>query len=252
MSSPGERLKWSRQRAGFGSAAAFARKAGIPEVTYRAHEKGPRALGGRGLSEQAARSYAALLGVNWAWLLTGDGDPISPAATAALAPDDAAQHAPPAPRPADLPPEVSDFEVPPPGAMPRNIPVRGTAVGGDDGHFEFNGDVIEYVRRPPGILTAKNIFAVYVSGTSMSPRFEEGELVFVHPDKPAVSGCDVLVELHGRDGEPGPCYIKRLLKRTPTRLVLQQFNPPRDDIEVPIKKVRLVYRILSTSELLGV
>lgn len=253
MNAPGERLKWSRQRAGFGSAAAFARKAGIPEVTYRAHEKGPKSVGGRGLSEQSARSYAALLGVNWAWLMTGDGDPISSTATVSSVID--ARQSPGNRQASELSesaPDMADIELPPPGAMPRNVPVRGTAVGGDDGHFEFNGEVIEYVRRSPGILTVKNIFAVYVSGSSMSPRFEEGELVFVHPDKPVVSGRDVLVELHGRDGEPGACYIKRLAKRTPTKLVLQQFNPPRADIEIPNNKVRLIYRILSTSELLGV
>ncbi|MFG0286258.1 MAG: helix-turn-helix transcriptional regulator, partial [Phycisphaerales bacterium JB039] len=200
----------------------------------------PRASGGRGLSEEAARAYARLLGVDWAWLLTGAGEPN------AAAPSDGALGAPPPNA------EGEALDLPAAGAMPRSVPVRGTAVCGDDGDFEFNGEVVDYVRRPPGIAAARNIFAIYVTGDSMAPRFEAGELVFVHPDRPPVSGCDVLVELHGHDGQPGACYIKRLLRRTPTKLVLRQFNPPRDDIEFGLEQIRVLYRILTPSELMGV
>lgn len=255
MNTPAERLKWARRQAGFASAAAFARALGIPEVTYRAHEKGPQVTGGRGLSEAAARSYASTLGMNWAWLLTGEGTPSARRGGAPAAEDTAAaepagfQEPPGAPAP-NAGPEALD--IPAPGTLPRNLPVRGTAVGGDDGDFEFNGDVVDYVRRPPGIAAARNAFAVYVTGGSMSPRFEAGELVFVHPDRPPVSGNDVLVELHGRDGQPGACYIKRLMRRTPTKIVLRQFNPPRDDIEFALARVRAIYRILTPSELMGI
>lgn len=255
MNTPAERLKWARRQAGFASAAAFARAIGIPEVTYRAHEKGPRVTGGRGLSEAAARSYASTLRVNWAWLLTGEGTAAlgrggSPTTAGDMALEPTGiEDSPDSP----LPNAQSEaLDIPAPASLPRNLPVRGTAVGGDDGDFEFNGDVVDYVRRPPGIAAARNAFAVYVTGGSMSPRFEAGELVFVHPDRPPVSGSDVLVELHGRDGQPGACYIKRLLRRTPTKIVLQQFNPPRDDIEFALERVRVVYRILTPSELMGI
>jgi len=248
---PADRLRWARQQAGYASAAAFAREAAVPEVTYRAHEKGARLSGGRGLSEAAARAYAKLLGIDWAWLLTGAGEP-----------SDAGQHAPRRSGPEEMPgapaPNVGDetVELPAPAGLPRNVPLRGTAACGDTrgdaGDFEFNGEIVDYVRRPPGIAAARNVFAVYVTGDSMAPRFEAGELVFVHPDKPPVNGCDVLVELHGHDGQAGACYIKRLLRRTPSKLVLRQFNPPRDDIELPLAKVRVLYRILTPSELLGV
>ena len=85
----------------------------------------------------------------------------------------------------------------------------------------------------------------------MAPRFEEGDLVFVHPGRPPVNGCDVLVELHGADHEPGRCLIKRLVRRTPSKLVLQQYQPP-DELEFDLHDVRVVYRILTAAELLGV
>jgi len=150
---------------------------------------------------------------------------------------------------AALPPAMLD--IPSVAGMKRDLEVRGTAVGGDDASFEFNGDVVDYVRRPPGLAGARKAFAIYITGSSMSPRFEEGEIVFVHPGRPATPGCDVVVELHGRDGEPGPCYVKRLVRRTPTKLALAQFNPPKD-LQVELSRVRVVYRILTPAELLGV
>ena len=251
--SPAERLRWARRQAGFTSAAAFARVVDVPEVTYRAHEKGVRAVGGRGLSEHAARLYAEPLGVTWAWLLTGVGDPkgagngshnyasrTTTAKTGRATPDATAGTLP------------GSLEVPATGGMTRDVPVHGVAVGGEAGCFEFNGDVVDYVLRPPGVERARDVFAMYVLGDSMVPRFEEGDLVFVHPGRPPVNGCDVLVELHGEEGDPGPCFIKRLVRRTPTKVVLQQFNPPRSDIEIGMNRLRVLYRILTAGELLGV
>ncbi|HMB75813.1 MAG TPA: S24 family peptidase, partial [Kiloniellaceae bacterium] len=121
--------------------------------------------------------------------------------------------------------------------LDKDVEVRGVAVGGEDAGFAFNGEVIDYARRPPGLIGSRNVFAIYVVGESMAPRYDEGDMVFVHPGRPPRPGCDVIVELHGKDGEPGACYIKRLQRRTPTRLVLSQFNPARE-IVLPLQKVR--------------
>ncbi len=157
----------------------------------------------------------------------------------------------PAPeRPAEVGPEV--LPVPPPAGLPRDIEVHGVALGGDDGDFSFNGTVIDYVRRPPGLAGARGAFAIYVVGDSMSPRFDDGDLIFVHAGRPASPGDDVVVELHGEDGTAGACYVKRLLRRSGSRVVLRQFNPPRDDIFIPARHVKAIYRILTPAELLGV
>ena len=235
--SPSKRLRWAREQAGFASAAAFARSMDVPEVTYRAHEKGPRAAGGRGLSEQTARTYARQLGVSWAWLLTGFGDANAP---------DALDEGPDAAAASEV-----QVALPPLGTLRRDVPLRGVAVGGEDGAFEFNGEIVDYVLRPPGIVRARDVFAIYVVGSSMAPRYEEGDLVFVHPGRPAHGGCDVLVELKAEAREPSPCLIKRLVRRDQNSLLLEQFNPPRRDIEIPLSQVRLLYRILTSAELLG-
>lgn len=134
----------------------------------------------------------------------------------------------------------------------RDLPVYGVAVGGSEGDFSFNGTVVDYVRRPPMLDKIGNAFGVYVIGDSMSPRFEHGDLVFIHPGRPAQAGNDVIVELHGAHGEPGACYVKRLVRRSPDRVLLAQFNPARDDIAIEAPRIKAIYRILTAAELLGV
>ena len=156
----------------------------------------------------------------------------------------------PVPPPGAFAPKTAD--VPAAGAMPLDVPVYGTAVGGQDGDFELNGEVIDRVRRPPGITNARNAFALYVVGTSMEPRYDEGDLIFVHPGKPPVPGCDVVVELNAVD-EFGrqKALLKTYRGKSPTKLLLSQLNPA-GPIELPLEQVRQVLRVLRTNELLGI
>ncbi len=253
------RLRWARSLE-YDSAAEFARVLEIPEVTYRAHESGTRNFG-----EAAARRYAAHLGVSWVWLLTGEGQPgladprLRPGHFGEVPGGELEQTAAGAGGGAAAEGGIADPQRATPvgqaitsRAMPRDVEVHGTAVGGDGGEFAFNGEVIDRVRRPPGVAAASGIFAVYVSGDSMAPRYDPGDLVYVNPHLPARAGTDVIVELHGADGEPGPCFVKRLLRRAGGQVVLAQFNPPRDDIQIAETRIKQVYRILTTAELLGI
>jgi transcriptional regulator with XRE-family HTH domain len=136
--------------------------------------------------------------------------------------------------------------------MPVDVPVYGVAVGGADGSFLFNGEVIDHVRRPAGIARTRGVFALYVVGSSMEPRFEEGELVYVSSGRPPSIGDYVIVERKApNEGENGPSLIKRLVRRTGANLVLEQFNPG-GLVEVPTEDVKSVYRVLPWNEVLGV
>ena len=143
-------------------------------------------------------------------------------------------------RPLDLPAQAH---------MPRNLPVYGSAMGGTDGVFEINGQILEYVERPPSLAGVKNAYAVYVQGDSMSPRFESGWLLHVNPNRPARRGDNVVVQIKPHDEHAPPlAYVKLFDCLTATKLVARQFNPPRD-LEWPTQDVASIHRIVGVAEM---
>jgi phage repressor protein C with HTH and peptisase S24 domain len=75
-------------------------------------------------------------------------------------------------------------QAPVPVVVPRDVPVEGTAAGGHDGGFIFEGGTIDYLRRPPRLMGIPSAYALYVLGDSMSPWRRNGEPVYVHPGQP--------------------------------------------------------------------
>ncbi len=135
--------------------------------------------------------------------------------------------------------------------MAQDVPVKGNAAGGQAVDFYFNGQTIDFVRRPPGVARSAGVFALYVTGNSMHPRYTEGELIYATSARPASIGDYVVVELWPEhDGGDTPGYIKRLEKRTPTKIVCSQFNPEKS-LEFDLKRVKAVHRVIPWAELLG-
>jgi phage repressor protein C with HTH and peptisase S24 domain len=82
----------------------------------------------------------------------------------------------------------------------------------------------------------------------MEPRYHPGELIYVHPGKPVTAGSYVLVQLAPREeGAPPPALIKRLVKRTTTKLVLEQFNPAKT-FEFAVKEILTIHKIVGSGE----
>ena len=111
----------------------------------------------------------------------------------------------------------------------KMLPVLGEAIGGDDGRFIFNGQILDYVACPPSLANVPNAYAVYVDGESMSPRYRPGEMVYVHPIRPPRRGDDVIVQIHppSDDGSPPWGYIKEFVGWQGNKLVLHQHNPDK-------------------------
>ena len=208
MDTPAARLRYLRERQEINSAAQFARRLGIPEVTYRAHESGVRGFG-----EAQSRRYAEVLGGNWVWLLTGTGDPFNPAPEA-FTPDSA---------------RVRPFA--PASGVTRqgersDLPVYASAEGGPSG-MVVTHDPIDWVVRPEPLQNARDAFAVYVIGSSMEPRYEQGEMILVHPSKPAQPNDDVLL-LSNMEGGSFAALIKRLVGWNDKTWTVRQYNQPRE------------------------
>jgi phage repressor protein C with HTH and peptisase S24 domain len=178
------------------------------------------------------RKIARVLQVSEQWLLTGEGP-----------------SAPSTPRS-----EIRPAEVPytPPGTLPRDLPVLGTVAGAElgKGAFQLTNDVVDYVRRPPGLIGAKDAYALYVEGESMVPRFEPGELVFVHPHRKVLGNDYVVIQEPGPDNGPRG-FIKQFVKQTPTMLKTRQFNPAQN-IDFPLRPGLVWHKVLSGSDLYGV
>lgn len=238
MEKPADRLRRAREARRYATPTEAAEAFGWNEVTYRAHENG-----GRGIKPAVAEKYAKALRVSPAWLMYGDGEPPET--------DSAPQPKPYEPEPNAIFEGRTSLPYP---TNIRDVEELGLTMGGDgedDSVFEFNGQVIDRVMRPQGLLNRKNVFALRVANSSMSPRFEEGDRIYVERmDAPAI-GDYVVIELKPpEDGRPGKSFIKRLVKREAGILTVEQFNPA-GYLEFGRREVLRMFRVFTQRELLG-
>lgn len=151
-----------------------------------------------------------------------------------------------------LPNEVRAAAVDLPRTMAKDVPVRGTVAGADygKGAFQLSPDIIDYVRRPPALADAKDVYALYVEGSSMEPRFEAGELIFVNPNRPARPGDYVVIQEPVSEDETRG-FVKQLVKRTGDWVVCRQLNPVAE-LRFKATPALRVHRVLTTSDMLGI
>jgi len=137
--------------------------------------------------------------------------------------------------------------------MPRDVPVYGTVAGAVTGAMQLDHEnIVDHVRRPPGIAGAKDVYGLYVVGDSMEPRYFEGDLIYVHPGRPVRVGDFVVVQTQSHDHEPPQAYVKRLLRRSSKSVVLGWLNPVDVKTEIPLKFIVSIHRVLTTNDLMGV
>ena len=130
----------------------------------------------------------------------------------------------------------------------ERLKVLGMAECGPDGWSLWNGDVIDMIDRPASLAGVPNAYAVYVMGVSMEPRYHPGELVHIHPGKPLTVGAYVLVQRRPKsDGDPPLAVIKRLARRTGSKIVLEQFNPPKT-FEIRAADIVSIHRVVGSGE----
>lgn len=214
------------------SVRGAAKQAGIPESTLRniieGHSQFPRG--------DTLTKLAGVLKVSEQWLLTGQ-DVVPPSSPEML---DRATEVRVAP----------DFQGRFDGA--KDVPVLGTAAGSElgNGAFQLTTDVIDYARRPYGLIGAPGVYALYVEGESMSPRFEPGDLIFVHPHRKPLGGDYVVIqEPDSSNGEPR-AFVKRLIKITGATIRVEQFNP-RTNIDFVIRPGVVVHKVMTDVDLYG-
>lgn len=143
------------------------------------------------------------------------------------------------------------------------IPLLGTgycddlAVQEDDDTFEVErvmlelDHVIRIIRRPPALWNAPDAYAIYFHGSSMEPRYFQGEIAIVDPRRPPSPGDFVVAQLgNGHDSEVVTVLVKQLVRVAGGFVELRQFNPEKT-FRIERTKVRRMHRIVSNNELYG-
>lgn len=149
---------------------------------------------------------------------------------------------------------------------PRDIPIVGTALCADipleaDGlkvdveamEMDFD-EVIDYARRPLTLDNRRDVYALYFQGVSMAPRYEPGEIGYVDPKRPPVTGEYVILQLRKAEEVEGErvsvVIAKRLVRQTANFFELEQFNPPLK-FQVDRARVKHLHRIIPWDELVS-
>lgn len=107
-----------------------------------------------------------------------------------------------------------------------DLPVYASAEGGG-GAIIITSEPIDYVRRPEPLLSVRDGYGCYVLGDSMSPAYEQGDLLLVHPGRPVRPGDDCVFVRDQPDGAQH-ALVKRLLRMTAEKWRVRQFNPAKD------------------------
>lgn len=136
-----------------------------------------------------------------------------------VSPDDLRSTAPPAP-PGEF--RGNALRV----AESTDLPVYASAEGGG-GAIIITNEPIDFVRRPEPLLSVRDGYGCYVIGDSMSPAYEQGDLLLVHPGRPVRAGDDCVFVRDPGDGSLH-ALVKRLLRITPEKWRVRQFNPAKD------------------------
>jgi phage repressor protein C with HTH and peptisase S24 domain len=117
-----------------------------------------------------------------------------------------------------------------PAVLKPAIPVVGEPdhMGGNRLIFPED-DCVEWTFSPPGLENTHGIYAVYVHGTQMSPRYRPGEMVWINPNKPLKCGDDVIVRLKDVETAQTIGIIREFVALQDRVLVLARFNPSGEE-----------------------
>lgn len=95
---------------------------------------------------------------------------------------------------------------------------------GPDGNMIVTFTTIETITPPSLLSNVANAFGLYVIDKDMSPAFEPGDMILIHPTRPATAGSDVLITERTKD-DRHRAYIRRLTETDANSYHLLRLNP---------------------------
>ncbi|KZK82997.1 Helix-turn-helix domain protein [Pseudovibrio sp. Ad13] len=213
-----DRLKAAREKAGFASAADAADALGIKTPTYTHHENGTRKP-----KAEAIERYARFFGVSLTWLMFGKD----------LAPTEPEQA-----RPTAKQHKIASL------LTPFTVPVYGSISGRDEDYLEATGEALDQIGAPGSLMGIEGAFALYMPGSSMEPRYHEGETLFVNPKKLPRPG-EYTAVLHEKQGIP-VWQVGRYERVESGFRVLSRYNG--SELRIPTDEIRAMHKIIATGE----
>lgn len=125
----------------------------------------------------------------------------------------------------------------------KDLPIYSSAQGGKTG-MVVSFDAIEVVKRPAPLMGVKGGYGMYVVGDSMEPVYRQGDILLVHPSKPAGKGDDVVIIMTDGNGHHD-AMVKRLVSQNDDWVNMEQFNPA-SPIKIEKSKVANVHLIVGS------
>jgi phage repressor protein C with HTH and peptisase S24 domain len=126
----------------------------------------------------------------------------------------------------------------------RKMPLYGAVAGSSVG-FDITDvtEPIDQIDTPSWLSSVPDAYAVFVSGTSMQPRFNPREVIYVHPYRPYRENDYVVVQLTANGKTHAIC--KQFIEINETHVVLRQHNPERE-IRYTKDEVSAIHLIVGT------
>src|SRR5215472_12047247 len=107
-------------------------------------------------------------------------------------------------------------------------------------------DAVDWLPRPPPVAHVRRAYGLYVTGESMVPEFEPGDIALVNPHLPVVTDTTCIFYGASKENEVR-ATIKRLRRKTGDTWYLRQWNPPdgtKADFTLSRKEWPICHRVV--------
>jgi phage repressor protein C with HTH and peptisase S24 domain len=106
------------------------------------------------------------------------------------------------------------------------LQVFSSAQGGVEGAMILSNEPVAWIPRDARLEGVQDAYGCFVSGDSMEPAYERGNLLLVNPSAPVAPGDDCLFLRETADGGRY-VLIKRLVRMTQQGWTVRQYNPAK-------------------------
>ncbi len=210
MSTLGERVKAERRAKGWTQVELAQR---VTRAGYRISQGGIAQIERRGETEpKSIVQLAQALGVSVTWLQSNRGDRlqggIEPSDAGAVEASRRRMRGEAAPVP------------------PAPLQVFASAEGGEEGAMILSNEPVAWIPRDTRLEGVREAYGCFVSGNSMDPAYERGNLLLINPTAAVGPGEDCVFLREANDGTRY-ALVKRLVRRNANSWTVKQFNPER-------------------------